>query len=282
MPMALLTAFEPQPFHIAGLIAVAVFILALQFGRRVRAEAEIRDRMVAEIAGAATLDEASRQAGARLMARATAIFGGSGTAASSPLRRQLVLAGFFSEAAPAVFQALRFAAALGFPIAFMFLSMAFGLDLPGPLMPLALVALTVLGFILPPIALDMRARHLQQTYRHTFPDMMELLVVCVEAGQSVHAAFASVCQEMLRICPPLGFNLHLVNLELRAGASLYEALLGLQHRVGLDEVKALAVLLKQSEELGSSIANRFACSATKCAKSASVEPKSAPMNFRSR
>jgi tight adherence protein C len=112
----------------------------------------------------------------------------------------------------------------------------------------------VLGLILPPIYVDYRRGVMQQQYRHAFPDFMDLLVVCVESGQSLQSAIDRVGHEMLQVCPELGANLHMMGLELRAGSTLPAALKGLSERIGLEEVQSLAVLLKQSEELGSGIA----------------------------
>lgn len=116
------------------------------------------------------------------------------------------------------------------------------------------MGLALFSLVFIPVALDFRIRSMQEKYRRAFPDMMDLLVICVESGQSLPAAIAQVSRELMQISPQLGFNLHLVSLELRAGSTLSMSLLNLHGRLGLDEVKSLAVLLKQSEELGASIA----------------------------
>ena len=68
------------------------------------------------------------------------------------------------------------------------------------------------------------------------------------------AAIDRVGRELVQTYPHLGANLHLVTLELRAGQTLVDALENLSHRLGIDEVASLAVLLRQSEELGTSLA----------------------------
>ena len=117
----------------------------------------------------------------------------------------------------------------------------------------ACVGLT--GYVLPGFYLRRRQIRLQQQFRHGFPDFMDLMVVCAEAGVSPPAAIDRVSRELAVTYPYLGANLHLVSLELRAGQALTTAMNNLADRVGLEEVRSLAGLLRQSEELGTSLAD---------------------------
>ncbi|MFY0666063.1 MAG: type II secretion system F family protein [Natronospirillum sp.] len=111
-----------------------------------------------------------------------------------------------------------------------------------------------LAFILCSYFLERRGNLLQREYRKMFPDFMDLLLVCLDAGLSIDAAFVRVTREFLQNVPHFGIQLSIINLETRAGRPLRDALHNFAERVGLDEAKSLAVLFRQSEELGSSVA----------------------------
>ena len=89
--------------------------------------------------------------------------------------------------------------------------------------------------------------------RKGFPDMMDLLVACIEAGLGMDAALVRVGAEIGERYPPLKLNLDIMNYELRAGKSRHEAMISFADRIDLEEAKALAIMLKQTEEMGSSI-----------------------------
>ena len=80
-------------------------------------------------------------------------------------------------------------------------------------------------------------------------------LVCVDSGLSMEAALERVGRELGDTYPSLCANLHMANLEIRAGRSMTEALEHLGDRLGLDEARSFATLIQQSAELGSSITN---------------------------
>jgi len=244
-----------QPLHISLLASLAAFALTLMLLRRGLARGVLRRRVLADLSPASdvlTSDDTGQRSW--LMAQA-AKFLIPGERSTDPLlKKQFIQAGFFSDLAGPIFHTARVLCAAVLPILCLLLSPLLPFDLPVAIMTGVLICLALLGLIVPPILLDRRIKQMQQKYRDAFPDFMDLLVVCVEAGQSLQSAIASVSQEMLQLCPALGFNLHLVSLELRAGSTLHSALLSLHGRLGIQEVQSLAVLLKQSEELGASIA----------------------------
>ena len=245
---------EMQPLYIGLLIGLAVFTSALLLVRGARQREEI-GRRAATSSGMArqSLDAAWQTRANRMVERAATVFSPGDKLTVSSLRRELIQAGYFSDHAVALYSAIRVTSALILPAAFLLALTMFSSRLPVIFVALGALALSLIGLVLPPILLDARIRSMQEEYRHAFPDMMDLLVVCVESGQSLQSGIAQVSRELMQVCPPLGFNLHLVSLELRAGGTIDTALLSLHGRVGLGEVKSLAVLMKQSDELGSSI-----------------------------
>ena len=245
---------DMQPIMIGVLIAIAVFTATLLLARAAREREMVGRRATTDLGGAShSLDAGWQQHANRLMERAAAIFAPGSTQSTTTLGRELFKAGYFSANAVAYFNSLRIFAAIALPSAFLILQTVIDLRLPLVLATLASLGLALLGLVLPSFLLDARISKMRERYRNAFPDMMDLLVVCVESGQSVQSAIAQVAREMMQVLPQLGFNLHLASLELRAGGTIHSALISLHGRVGLDEIKSLAVLMKQSEELGASI-----------------------------
>ena len=115
------------------------------------------------------------------------------------------------------------------------------------------VIVTVLGLIAPTSFVNWKKGRRTDQCRRGFPDMMDLLVACIEAGLAMDAALIRVSHEIGRRYPVLKTNLEIMNLELRAGRDRNDALMNFAERIELEEAKALAVMLKQAEEMGSSI-----------------------------
>jgi tight adherence protein C len=117
-----------------------------------------------------------------------------------------------------------------------------------------LVIAAALGLYLPTVFVSARADRRQRDIINGFPDALDLMLVCVEAGLGLEAAFARVGMEMTNSHPRLAEQLGAVVLELRAGRSHEDALRRMADRAGADEIRAFATLLIQSTKLGSSIA----------------------------
>jgi tight adherence protein C len=82
---------------------------------------------------------------------------------------------------------------------------------------------------------------------------MDLLVVCADSGLSMEASLERVGRELGDSYPSLTANIHVTNLEIRAGRALKDALERFADRLALDEARAFATLINQSIDLGSSI-----------------------------
>jgi tight adherence protein C len=93
----------------------------------------------------------------------------------------------------------------------------------------------------------------QRELLNHFPDAIDLLMVCVEAGLGLDAALARVTDELKIKWPTLADELRLVNLELRAGGTRQQALRNLALRTGLEELNTLVAMLVQAERFGTSI-----------------------------
>src|ERR1700719_4563802 len=113
----------------------------------------------------------------------------------------------------------------------------------------------VLGYLVPSFYLDRRIKGKRLEHQSGFPDFMDLLVVCADAGLSMEAALDRVGRELGVSYPSRAANIHMANLEIRAGRTMSEALEHLGDRLGLEEARSFATLIQQSDELGSSISD---------------------------
>jgi tight adherence protein C len=165
------------------------------------------------------------------------------------LRKRLVLAGLYDPRGVAVFFLTRAGLAVGLAVAAMMFSPGEG----NSVYWMFVGAAGILGYVLPSIYLDRRIASRREQHRSGFPDFMDLLVVCADAGLSMEAALDRVGRELADSYPSLCANIHIANLEIRAGRTMTEALEHLADRLGLDEARSFATLIQQSDELGSSI-----------------------------
>jgi tight adherence protein C len=111
----------------------------------------------------------------------------------------------------------------------------------------------VAGYFLPTFWLAWKRANRVDEITHALPDALDLMVICVEAGQGLNAAMVSVGREIEMQCRALAEELRLVNHEMRIGQSRGQALRNFALRTGVDEVRALAAVLIQSDRLGTSI-----------------------------
>jgi tight adherence protein C len=95
-------------------------------------------------------------------------------------------------------------------------------------------------------------------YREGFPDLLDLLVASVQAGLSLDAAVSRVPDELERRYPNLSAHLRVLTLELRAGRSRRDTWSGLADRLGIDEARSFATMLRQAEEMGTSLGETLA------------------------
>ena len=173
----------------------------------------------------------------------------------SLLRRRLVCAGYHRPSAIRSYYAARIGLAALFVVLFSVAAPVLSTRLPEQFIPVLGLGGAAIAFYFPDLWIRMRTRSLQTQYRDGFPDALDLLVVCVEAGSSLDAGIARVGQEVGHAHPALAENFAMMSLELRAGGTRADALRNLAERMGLDEVRSMVTLLLQSEELGTSVAD---------------------------
>lgn len=112
-----------------------------------------------------------------------------------------------------------------------------------------------MGSLIPSVWLERRVGARKRELRAAFPDALDLLVVCVEAGLGLAPALQRVADDLTLSHPELGTELALVNAEMRAGVERTQALKNLADRTGLDDIRGLVALLVQTMRFGTGIAD---------------------------
>src|SRR5262245_14910872 len=111
------------------------------------------------------------------------------------------------------------------------------------------------GMLVPNMVLRHLVEKRQKSLRNGFPDALDMLVICVEAGLGLTAAIQRVADELRFSHPELASELALVNAETRAGVEREAALKNLTERTGLDDIRGLVSLLIQTLRFGTSVAD---------------------------
>jgi len=211
-----------------------------------------RETLEAGDRGHGSLRDSSMKAVQRLIDQTTRHYSTLDESNMRVLRNRLVQAGIFDPRAVGFFFLVRAALAIGVGAL---------LGIMTPLLPESFSTMFwpmvglggLLGYLAPSLALDRIISRRRDEYRVGFPDFMDLLVVCADAGLAMEASLERVGRELGPSYPALSTNIHMTNLEIRAGRTLTEALEHFAARLGLEEVKSFATLIQQSAELGSSI-----------------------------
>lgn len=174
---------------------------------------------------------------------------------TSMLRTRFMNAGFRQPSAPALFFTAKTALALGLPLLVFFVLSTSSAKYGANTLLLWLLGAAAVGYYLPNLVLKNLIARRQREIFESFPDALDLMTVCVEAGLAMDAALARVATEIGLKSAALSDELHLVTLELRAGNSKEKALRNLALRTGVEDVDALVAMLIQSERFGTSVAD---------------------------
>jgi len=172
----------------------------------------------------------------------------------SNLRLTLIRAGFRHSSAPAVYFGLRALLGLGLPLIFIVYVVFFKKG-PDTFSLMGAFVLAAVGYYGPVYGLRMIARIRHDRIDRTLPDVLDLMIVSMEAGLSLQASLNRVALESERLSKELSRELQVTNAELRAGIPRDVALKSLGERTGVESVKSLVALMIQSEKMGASIAH---------------------------
>jgi tight adherence protein C len=170
---------------------------------------------------------------------------------TSKIRQALIQAGFRHPKGPAIYFGLRALLAFLLPLLYLLANVVDGRLTKGNLLVCFMLALG--GFYLFPYLLKFLTARRQDRIEKALPDVLDLLIVCMEAGLSLQATINRVTDEIKSISLDLYKELQLTNAELRTGANREAALKNLGERTGVQNVKGLVGLMIQSEKMGASI-----------------------------
>lgn len=245
---------------VMGLVFVAVVLVVLALAPALLGRTGIKDRLAAQGGGAAVegpgsirTDQANSM-WARLLAEIESRGLNLTDEASSKMADKLAMAGFDQPYAQRAFTLARAAGTLLLPgAALMFMSLT-GNWPEAKNLYMILLGSVLLGLYLPSIIVSSRAENRGKEILNGFPDTLDLLLVCLEAGLGIDAAFSRVGTEITRSHPILAKLFAQVSLELRAGRSREAALRLLAKKSGVTEITAFTTLIIQSDKLGASVA----------------------------
>ena len=172
---------------------------------------------------------------------------------NSPMRLRFINAGWRNQSTPYFFFGAKTLLALILPL----LCMLFGgerlLSSGTSLVMLALLLSACIGYYLPNMLLNHQIEVRQRDIFDSFPDALDLLTICVEAGLGLEAALNRVAEEIHLKSQVLGQEFQLMILELRAGFSKERALRNLALRTGVEDIDLLVAMLIQSDRFGTSM-----------------------------
>lgn len=177
-----------------------------------------------------------------------------GDTAESEIAKQLKAAGYMSQSAPRVYTLVRLMMLFVLPGIFLLVSW-FRPEPPSILqLYIGSAILMVMGLYLPNLFIRAKADRRREEIVNGFPDSLDLMLVCVEAGLGLEAALDRVGREMANTHPRIAEMLTQTTLLMRAGATREDSLRKLGDTSGVDEIKSFATLLIQSDKLGTSLA----------------------------
>jgi len=173
----------------------------------------------------------------------------------SHLRKRFLQAGLgrFSNVTLSFYGARVFFAIL-LPVLFII----FKVSLMRPMLPFQIVfivvVLALIGFYIPSLWLKIKIGRRKEEIVYGFPDALDLMVICAEAGMGLDAAINRVGEEMSLRCPEVSEEMKLLSRELRAGKQRRDALRNLAMRTDSEDVNSFVTLLIQTDKFGTSIA----------------------------
>jgi tight adherence protein C len=170
-------------------------------------------------------------------------------------RQRLLHAGYHEKNSLANYYGIKILLCLGLPLLFFLVCTSLFPSLSSNNLMLIVLGGLMAGFIGPSFYLDSKVNERQRQIRNAFPDAVDQLIVCTEAGLGLDAGLQRVAKDTALSNEVMGYELGLVNAELRAGVARDQALKNLVNRTGVEEIRGLASALAQSMRFGTSIGN---------------------------
>ena len=241
---------------IFGLVMIATFVAMTFVSRRAVIRSELRelsaDRLLVP-GGGQSLRAANDGAWAKLADMIERAGLNLADTKSDKLRTKLVAAGFHSPSAPRIYTLIRLVMVFVMPLGYVLL--AYSGDEPPSFLRVYMIGsiLALLGLYIPNLYVRAKGDRRREEIVNGFPDCLDLILVCVEAGLGIESAMDRVGREMVHSHPLVAELLSVTTLQLRAGASREDAFRRMADTAGVDEIRSFTTLLIQSDKLGTSI-----------------------------
>ncbi len=174
----------------------------------------------------------------------------------SSARLKMLQAGYRSRNAVRTFHAVQFALGIGFlviGVGYAIVSAA-GKPLDTTNLILSVIIPGAIGYYLPRYWVERRLQTRQQEIQDGFPDALDMLLVCVEAGQSLDQGIVRVAKELRAGFPALAEEFETISAEIKAGKDKPTVLRGFAERAGVADVSSFVTVMIQSQTFGTSIA----------------------------
>jgi len=239
-----------------GVVVIAAFIGMSLVARRAAIRGELRElagNRLLVAGGGETLRSSNDTAWSRLADAIERAGLNLADTKSDRLREKLVAAGFRSPSAPRLYTLVRLVLVFVLPLGYVLL--AYSGEEPPSFLRVYMFGslLALLGLYIPNLYVRARADRRREEIVNGFPDCLDLILVCVEAGLGIEAAMDRVGREMVHSHPLVAELLSVTTLQLRAGATREAAFRRLADTAGVDEIRSFTTLLIQSDKLGTSI-----------------------------
>ena len=246
-------------FLVAIMLFAGIYVIFRQRGRQRETIREIKrkgqDMLTAPVEPIITSsDTADRGGMTGFFAKVGKRVSGGKEVDYSQSRLRFLQAGFRSIHAPTVLLGAKCCCALILSIGFIALRLTVLPALPIPQTIAVLTLCALVGFYMPELWMFLRIRSRRDKVLKGFPDALDLLVVCVEAGVGLDLAMTRVAKELQFNHKALANELRLYTLEMMAGMPRQEALKNLSRRIGLEDVDNMVTLLNQADKFGTSVA----------------------------
>lgn len=174
---------------------------------------------------------------------------------TSNLRVRFMQAGLRGPGWPVIYFGAKTFLAVVLPGLLLLYGSVFNAELMAKMSLPVLLLLAAIGYYLPNVVLLSVARQRRRELQEAFPDAIDLMTVCVEAGLGLDAAMNRTGSEIAVRCQALADELNLVALELRVGSTRAQALQNFALRSGVDDVATFVTIILQSEHFGTNVAD---------------------------
>jgi tight adherence protein C len=172
---------------------------------------------------------------------------------NSPIRHRLTHAGWRGRATPTLFFGSKTLLAIVFPLLLFMFGGESLFSESAETVFMQMLVLASIGYLIPNGVLHYKVRQRQRTIVENFPDALDLMTICVEAGLGLDASLKKVADEIHLKSQILGQELQLITMELRAGFSKEQALRNFAIRTGVDEIELFVAMIIQSDRFGTAM-----------------------------